>query len=63
VVDVGGGELLIELSKLIAHAVGEALGMLDLWWEKHFGRSLSGRLVPFEFQTLFHGNTRGQDRI
>ena len=63
VIDVGGGEILVGGSKLLAHLIGEALAALDLWWARIFGRPLSGRINRLEIQTLFHGNTKDQDQI
>jgi hypothetical protein len=62
-IDVGGGELLIWSTKGCAYLIGEGLARLDLWWARTFGRSLSGRLVRLEIQTLFHGNTKDSDQI
>jgi len=53
---VKGGAKLLEL-------LGKGLGSLDLWFERRFGRSLSGRINKLEIQTLFHGNTKDQDQI
>ena len=58
-----GGEVFIKLGELLVRELGEGLGCLDLWWERRFGRSLSGRFYRLEIQTLFHGNTRDQDQI
>src|SRR5215471_20906882 len=58
-----GGDALIKLGELLLHQLGVGLGHLDLWWERRFGRSLSGRFYRSEIQTLFHGNTRDQDQI
>lgn len=63
VIDVGGGEILVGGTKLLAHLIGEALAALDLWWARMFGRPLSGRINRLEIQTLFHGNTKDQDQI
>lgn len=63
VIDVGGGEILVGGTKLLAHLIGEALAALDLWWARIFGRPLSGRINRLEIQTLFHGNTKDQDQI
>jgi hypothetical protein len=63
VIDVGGGEILVGGTKLLAHLMGEALAALDLWWARIFGRPLSGRINRLEIQTLFHGNTKDQDQI
>ena len=58
-----GGEVFIKLGELLVRELGEGLGRLDLWWERRFGRSLSGRFYRLEIQTLFHGNTRDEDQI
>jgi len=63
VIDVGGGELLVGLSKALAHLIGEGLATLDLWCARTFGRPLSGRMNKLEIQTLFHGNTKDEDQI
>jgi hypothetical protein len=47
----------------LVHLLGEGLGKLDLWCQRKFGRSLSGRMYKLEIQTLFHGNTKDQDQI
>jgi hypothetical protein len=49
--------------KAFVHIVGEGLAELDLWWDRTFGRTLSGRMSKLEIQTLFHGNTKDQDQI
>jgi len=56
-------ELLVRLAKKILERLGWDLGRLDLWFERRFGRSLSGRMNKLEIQTLFHGNTKDQDQI
>jgi hypothetical protein len=58
-----GGEILIWLAKTLLHQIESALGDLDLWWFRTFGRSLSGRFSRIEIQTLFHGNTKDEDQI
>ena len=51
------------LLRALAKAAEEGLAMLDLWWARVFGRTLSGRMYKLEIQTLFHGNTKDQDQI
>jgi hypothetical protein len=41
----------------LLHILEEGLTKLDLWWDRTFGHSLSGRMNKLEIQTLFHGNT------
>jgi hypothetical protein len=58
------GEIYIWLAKTLLHLLEEALGDLDLWWLRTFGRSLSGRFFSrIEFQTLFHGNIKDDSQI
>jgi hypothetical protein len=57
------GDLVIRASTELLILLGRGLGHLDLWCERTFGRSLSGRINKVEIQTLFHGNTRDQDQI
>ena len=49
----------MDLVKLL----GKGPGQLDLWFEKKFGRSLSGRMNKLDIQTLFHGNNKDRDQI
>jgi hypothetical protein len=49
--------------KALLHILEERLTKLDLWWDRTFGHSLSGRLNKLEIQTLFHGNTKDHDQI
>jgi len=44
----------MDLAKLLERG----LVQLDLWFEKKFGRSLSGRMNKIKIQTLFHANTK-----
>ena len=55
--------LFIKLIELAVASLGEKLAQLDLWWQRKFGHSLSGRLGRIEIQTLFQGNTKDQDQI
>jgi hypothetical protein len=56
-------DLLVEAGAPLLELLGRALGRLDLWVERKFGRCLSGRMNKLEIQTLFHGNTKDQDQI
>jgi len=49
--------------KALLHILEEGLTKLDLWWDRTFGHSLSGRMNKLEIQTLFHGNTKDHDQI
>ena len=49
--------ILEKLLRVLAKGAEEAVGVLDLWWARVFGRPLSGRMNRIEIQTLFHGNT------
>ena len=51
--------------KALLHILEKGLTKLDLWWDRTFGHSLSGRMNKLEIQTLFHGNTKdhGSDLI
>jgi len=51
------------LLRALAKAAEEGLAILDLWWARAFGRTLSGRMHKLEIQTLFQGNTKDQDQI
>ena len=62
VVDIAG-DLLIRAGAELLKMLGALLGSLDLWCQRRFGRSLSGRINKIEIQTLFHGNTRDQEQI
>lgn len=53
---IKAGEKLLEL-------LGRGVGRFDLWFERRFGRCLSGRINKLEIQTIFHGNTKDQDQI
>jgi hypothetical protein len=57
------GDLLVKAGGKLLELLGSGLGSLDLWFERKFGRSLSGRMNKLEIQTLFHGNTKDQDQI
>jgi hypothetical protein len=57
------GELLIKLGALLLQLLERGVGSFDLWCERRFGRSLSGRMNKLEIQTLFHGNTKDRDQI
>lgn len=57
------GDLVIRGCAELLHLLGEGLGKLDLWCQRKFGHSLSGRMNKLEIQTLFHGNTKDQDQI
>ena len=57
------GHLLIKAGEKLLEILGIRLGQLDLWFERKFGRCLSGRINRLEIQTLFHGNTKDQDQI
>jgi hypothetical protein len=57
------GDLLIKGGAMLLELLGRGLGSLDLWFERRFGRPLSGRMNELEIQTLFHGNTKDQDQI
>ncbi len=57
------GDLAVRALIALVHRLGIGLGYLDLWCERKFGRTLSGRMNKFEIQTLFHGNTKDQDQI
>ena len=56
-------DLIIRAGAELLKLLGTALGSLDLWCQRRFGRSLSGRLNKLEIQTLFHGNTKDQEQI
>jgi hypothetical protein len=43
--------------KLCSTSWKRGLAKLDLWWDRTFGHSLSGRMNKLEIQTLFHGKT------
>jgi hypothetical protein len=49
--------------KALLHILEEGLTKLDLWWDRTFGHSLSGRMNKLEIQTLFNGNTKDHDQI
>jgi hypothetical protein len=49
--------------RALFHILEEGLAKLDLWWDRTFGHSLSGRMNKLEIQTLFHGNTKDHDQI
>jgi hypothetical protein len=51
------------LAEALFDVTEEALGRLDLWWLRTFGRPLSGRFGRIGIQTLFHGNTKDRDQI
>ena len=55
--------VLIKAGEKVLERLGMELGSLDLWFERKFGRCLSGRINRMEIQTLFHGNTKDQDQI
>jgi hypothetical protein len=57
------GDLIVRALADIVKLLGTGLGYLDLWCQRRFGRSLSGRMNKLEIQTLFHGNTKDQDQI
>jgi hypothetical protein len=57
------GDILVHLLVLLVKMIGDALGELDLFWARVFGRPLSGRMNRIEIQTLFHGNTKDVDQI
>lgn len=57
------GHLLIKAGEKLLEHLGIGAASLDLWFERKFGRSLSGRMNKLEIQTLFHGNTKDQDQI
>jgi len=57
------GDLVIRLGAELLNLLGKGLGHLDLWCQRRFGHSLSGRMNKLEIQTLFHGNTKDQDQI
>lgn len=57
------GELLVKAAGGLFELVDKALGHIDLWFERRFGRPLSGRMNKLEIQTLFHGNTKDHDQI
>ena len=57
------GDLLVKAGAELLKLLGSGLGHLDLWFERRFGRCLSGRMNKLEIQTLFHGNTKDQDQI
>jgi hypothetical protein len=57
------GDLLVKASEKLLELLGRGLGRLDLWFERKFGRCLSGRINKLEIQTLFHGNRKDQDQI
>jgi hypothetical protein len=57
------GHLLIKAGEELLELLGRGVGRLDLWFERKFGRCLSGRINKLEIQTLFHGNTKDQDQI
>lgn len=54
---------LIKAGEKFLELLGRGVGRLDLWFERRFGRCLSGRINKLEIQTLFHGNTKDQDQI
>jgi hypothetical protein len=56
-------DLLVRAGAKLLELLGRGLGRLDLWFERRFGRCLSGRMNKLEIQTLFHGNTEEQDQI
>jgi hypothetical protein len=51
------------LLKTAVKGAEDAVARLDLFWERAFGRTLSGRISRIEIQTLFHGNLKDQDQI
>jgi hypothetical protein len=57
------GHLLVKAGEKLLELLGRALGRLDLWFERKFGRCLSGRINKLEIQTLFQRNTKDQDQI
>ena len=57
------GDLLLKVGAGLLTLLGKGLGHLDLWCQRRFGHSLSGRMNKLEIQTLFHGNTKDQDQI
>jgi len=57
------GDLIIRGGAELLRLLGEGLATLDLWCQRRFGHSLSGRMNRLEIQTLFHGNTKDQDQI
>ena len=57
------GDLLVKVGAELVRLLGVGLGYLDLWCERRFGRTLSGRMNKLEIQTLFHGNTKDDDQI
>jgi hypothetical protein len=57
------GDLLVKAGAKLLELLGRGLGNLDLWFERRFGRCLSGRVNKLEIQTLFHGNTKDRDQI
>ena len=57
------GHLLIKAGEKLLERLGIGAASLDLWFERKFGHSLSGRMNKLEIQTLFHGNTKDQDQI
>jgi len=57
------GDLIVRAGTEFLVLLGRGLGNLDLWFERRFGRSLSGRMNKLEIQTLFHGNTKDQNQI
>jgi hypothetical protein len=57
------GHLVTRAFAELLHLLGVGIGDPDLWCQRTFGRSLSGRLYKLEIQTLFHGNARDQDQI
>jgi len=57
------GDLLLRAGYQLVRLLGVGLGHLELWCERRFGRTLSGRMNKLEIQTLFHGNTKDQDQI
>ena len=56
-------DVLLKAGEMLLELVGREVGRLDLWFERKFGRCLSGRINKLEIQTLFHGNTKDQDQI
>ncbi len=56
-------DLLMTAGAKLLELLGRGVGNLDLWFERRFGRCLSGRMNKLEIQTLFQGNTKDRDQI
>jgi hypothetical protein len=53
------GDLVIRALAELMRSLGVGLGYFDLWCEKRFGRTLTGRMNKLEIQTLFQWEHEG----